>query len=691
MAAKTTVKVALTNSAAKDDVFSLGESATDSWTLDVLGNDPGSATLYSIGTPVASSDGSGQMVPASTSTFSYGGAVSGTGTMSIEGGKIAFNLGGYDSDTLAVGQSITFTVSYTAKMANGVLSTANVSVTIAGSNDGPVANADVGATTENAPLTIDALANDTDIDNGAALSLVSATAPTGKGSASVVDGKVVFDPGTDFDHLPAGVAEVVTVNYTMTDEHGAESSSTIEITVTGENDEAVIGGDTAGEITEADAAGSASGVLTVVDVDDGEAFFVPQTDAEGDYGTFQLAADGTWSYQMDGAHDEFEGGVDYTDSITVTTVDGTTETLTVTIHGTNDAPELTSPAQTGSVTEEDSLTATGNVDATDAEGDTLSYAVSGSATGTYGSISVNSATGEWTYTLANASAAVQGLNTGDVRHDIFTIEVSDGKGGTVSQQVDVTINGKDEPVTTVTTAPVTTTDTPPSDTNNNNELNPGGGSNADLSGTDGANQIVGGALSQTINGNGGDDIIYARGGNDTVNGGSGLDTAYGQDGSDTINGGDGNDTIYGGTNGDTLNGDAGNDTIYGGSGVDTINGGADNDAIYGGLGADNLTGGGGDDTFHFLTLSDIGDTISDFNAVGNDTIDLSALDADGAAGSADAFTGYFGTTATAHGVWSATVGGDTVVYADTDGNTSTAEFWVTLTGTVALTSADFVL
>ena len=78
MAAKTTVKVALTNNAAKDDVFSLGESQTDSWSLDVLANDPGSATLWSVGVPATTTSG-GQMAQVLGADFSYTGPTNGTG------------------------------------------------------------------------------------------------------------------------------------------------------------------------------------------------------------------------------------------------------------------------------------------------------------------------------------------------------------------------------------------------------------------------------------------------------------------------------------------------------------------------------------------------------------------------------------------------------------------------------------
>src|SRR5262245_40159832 len=44
---------------------------------------------------------------------------------------------------------------------------------------------------------------------------------------------------------------------------------------------------------------------------------------------------------MDSAHNEFAGGQDYTDSITVATADGTSQVITVTMHGTNNAAVIT--------------------------------------------------------------------------------------------------------------------------------------------------------------------------------------------------------------------------------------------------------------------------------------------------------------------------------------------------------------
>ena len=82
---------------------------------------------------------------------------------------------------------------------------------------------------------------------------------------------------------------------------------------------------------------------------------------------------------------------------------------------------------------------------------------------------------------------------------------------------------------------------------------------------------------------------------------------------------------------DIINGGDGDDIIHGQGGNDTINGGDGDDIIFGGTGADTLTGGAGNDTFGFR-LFDIGtgvDTITDFQSVedanGTDQLDLSEL------------------------------------------------------------------
>ena len=91
-----------------------------------------------------------------------------------------------------------------------------------------------------------------------------------------------------------------------------------------------------------------------------------------------------------------------------------------------------------------------------------------------------------------------------------------------------------------------------------------------------------------------------------------------------------------------MTGNAGNNKLIGLGGSDTINGGARNDILTGGLGKDTMTGGAGADDFDFNKVAEIGrgatrDIIRDFVHLVDD-IDLSTIDANGAAAGNAAFS-----------------------------------------------------
>jgi len=88
--------------------------------------------------------------------------------------------------------------------------------------------------------------------------------------------------------------------------------------------------------------------------------FVAQTNVAGSngYGKFSINAAGVWTYTMNNAPNEFVGCADYTDSITVATADGTTQTITVTIKGTDDATVITGTS-TANLTETNAAQSTG--------------------------------------------------------------------------------------------------------------------------------------------------------------------------------------------------------------------------------------------------------------------------------------------------------------------------------------------
>ncbi|MBL0422803.1 VCBS domain-containing protein [Ramlibacter sp. AW1] len=142
---------------------------------------------------------------------------------------------------LQAGQEIRISFAYaTRRDADGKPDDWNVvSFTLTGqdpqTNQPPVAHDDDASGNENDVLTIAVLANDFDPEGGP-LQVVQASCPAGQGSVTIVDNQLVFDPGTDFDHLPLGGQAKVEVTYTVRDSQGAESSATVTVGMVGTND-----------------------------------------------------------------------------------------------------------------------------------------------------------------------------------------------------------------------------------------------------------------------------------------------------------------------------------------------------------------------------------------------------------------------------------------------------------------------
>src|SRR5690606_34780341 len=128
---------------------------------------------------------------------------------------------------------------------NGGTATVDVPVTVVAVNDAPVAQDGGGTTGENLVL-ISNVPAATDVDGTVSGYTLVDDVGTGNGSLSFnPDGTYSFDPGSDFDDLPAGATRVVTFTYTATDDDGAVSApATVTITVTGTNDAPVAQDDT---------------------------------------------------------------------------------------------------------------------------------------------------------------------------------------------------------------------------------------------------------------------------------------------------------------------------------------------------------------------------------------------------------------------------------------------------------------
>ncbi len=241
------------------------------------------------------------------------------------------------------------------------------------------------------------------------------------------------------------VNDVITVR--ATDAEGATVTQALNISITGTNDVPTVSTATA-NLTESDSADSisASGTIAVVDADAGQSHTQASTQV-GAYGTFAIDAQGAWTYTASSAHDELTAGEKVQEVFTVTSADGqTTNSVTVNITGTNDAPVITSSVQEALVQEDGVLSVNGQVTSSDVDhGATAAY--SGSAEGSYGTFAVDASTGAWTYNMSND--AHQNLKAGETHAETFTVTVTDDQGDTAQQAVTVTVTGtNDAPVIT---------------------------------------------------------------------------------------------------------------------------------------------------------------------------------------------------------------------------------------------------
>lgn len=519
--------------------------------------------------------------------------------------------------------------------------------------------------------------------------------------------------------LGAGEELVQTYDVTIDDGQGGAVTETVEVTITGVNDAVVAGiKDLTGGVTEdadlaapvgPDAIQSDSGSIAFSDADLGDSHTVSAVASAANtsnLGTFTAVksldtVNGTgglasWSFSVANADIQFLGaGETRSQSYDVTIADAATggdatETVTVVITGVNDAVTIGAGTFAGSVTEDADSAAPGNPDTNQvASGsfafgdldlnDTHTASLTSSTAGFLGTFTVDPITNDstldgagvvsWSFSVSNAD--LQSLGSSSHPTQTYTIRVDDGHGGSVTQNVVITLNGVDEPVVVISIPAVVTA------------ADPNDGETYQLGSNENSVDVV--------NGTGGNDSITGTTFNFNDNG---KDILYGLGGDDTLKGANGTDAIFGGAGNDRIEGGSASDSLYGGSGNDIIKGDGDADMIYGGYGADMLTGNASADTFIFRSTSDTGDTVTDFNnsdsTNGFDKIDLTAIDGNGAAAD-DPDVVWGGTTATANGVWYAFSGGVTTIYVDTNGSPAGAEMVIYLTGNITLTAGDFLI
>ena len=228
----------------------------------------------------------------------------------------AYTLGDVD-----IGTQISVTVSYTD--GHGTLETLTSAQTaaVANINDAPIANDDSATTNEDTPVTVDVVANDTDVE-GDTLTISAVTQGT-NGTVTFAGGSVTYTPNGNFTGSDS-------FTYTVSDGNGGTSAATVNVSVNAVNDAPVANNDIA--TTNEDTPVTVNVVSNDSDVD-GDSLTVSAV-TQGTNGTVTFAG-GSVTYTPNG---NFNGS----DSFTYTVSDGNggtaTATVSVTVNPVNDAP-----------------------------------------------------------------------------------------------------------------------------------------------------------------------------------------------------------------------------------------------------------------------------------------------------------------------------------------------------------------
>jgi VCBS repeat-containing protein len=275
---------------------------------------------------------------------------------------------------------------------------------------------------------------------------------TGNAAGLSLNGNILTVDPSAYNSLPVDGGEEIAYTYDIIDGNGGRITQTANITITGVNDAPNIGGQTSDSVVEDDETTTVSGSLTITDPDMGEAAFQAPLaeDLQGTYGSFTFNPEtNQWSYTLDNADPDTNALTDgqaASDTLTVKAIDGTEQTITVTITGANDLAEF-SGTFSDALTEDDATTqVSGPISVTDPDTGEAIVQPPVSLEGTYGSISYDDSLGTWTYTLNNEDPdtdALQGAigeNPAQEVQDVFTFSTPDG----TTQDVTITIIGAND-------------------------------------------------------------------------------------------------------------------------------------------------------------------------------------------------------------------------------------------------------
>ncbi|QYJ86454.1 retention module-containing protein [Shewanella mesophila] len=339
-------------------------------------------------------------------------------------GSYTYQLNNDSSDvqSLALGEQVIESFNYLLTDNDGDSVLVPLTITITGTNDIPIitppsggeGNQDYDAgtvieagneddgTVVSGIATVSGILEATDADIGAVLSWsftpeITNTTDYGIFSINADTGEWIYTLDNALaDSLAEGQSAEETFLVTVTDEFGATDTQVVTITIQGTNDSPILFLDesdsASGTVIEAGNAdngnvingvNSISGTLSVSDVDvkvsgDPSWSFAPEVTNSTNYGTFSIDANtGEWTYTLDNAlANSLAEGQSAVETFLVTVTDEfgaiDTQVVTITIQGTNDAPETYDLVASGP---EDTSVVIPELSGSDLDGSVVSFVI----------------------------------------------------------------------------------------------------------------------------------------------------------------------------------------------------------------------------------------------------------------------------------------------------------------------------
>src|SRR5439155_8566278 len=277
---------------------------------------------------------------------------------------------------------------------------ADATVTIAEDTSKTFSASDFGFADADAGQSLAAVRIDS-LPGAGALTLNGVAVAAGQVVAASDIAGLVFTPAANANANANGYASF---SFSVQDSAGAfdTTPNAISINVTPVADPAQITGTVSGATIE-DTTLVAAGTLNVADPDAGEAAFIAQTNVAGAHGSFSINAAGGWSYTLNNADPAVQalGNAQTLPSevFTVSTIDGSTQQITVSISGVNDAAVLS--ADVVNLTETNAVLTTGGTLTISDIDSSPTFVAQAATVGSYGTFAID-ANGAWTYTASSA-------------------------------------------------------------------------------------------------------------------------------------------------------------------------------------------------------------------------------------------------------------------------------------------------